>query len=294
MVKVGDVVISQIEESVQPSFAPHELLPDCNEDALANHMHWMDPLHYDVAAGKFRTSVRSYLVKTGRHTVLIDACGGNHKNRPYFPRFHQRDHAWLERLATAGVAPEQVDFVMCTHLHADHVGWNTVLEDGRWRPTFPNAKFIAHRHELDRWNPQHASYRFSPSNEFTWEDSILPVIEAGQSVAVDDGYTLDDMLTVEPAPGHTLAHIAIRLHSQGKRAVFSGDVMHVPLQIHYPRWGTSLDDDPQLGVQSRLHLLESCVEHRTLVLPTHFVPGDGCFITRTSEGFAFEWNRSDL
>jgi glyoxylase-like metal-dependent hydrolase (beta-lactamase superfamily II) len=116
------------------------------------------------------------------------------------------------------------------------------------------------------------------------------VIEAGQSVAVEDGYELDEMLTVEPAPGHTLAHVAIRLRSKGKQALFSGDVMHVPLQVHHPHWGTSLDDDPALGVRSRLQLLESAAESRTLLLPTHFVPSQGCFIRRTSEGFAFEWN----
>lgn len=118
------------------------------------------------------------------------------------------------------------------------------------------------------------------------------MIEAGQSVAVDDGFELDEMMTVEPTPGHTLAHVAIRLRSRGKQALFSGDVMHVPLQIHYPHWGTSLDDDPALGVRSRLQLLESAAESHTLLLPTHFVPGDGCFINRSSRGFEFEWNPS--
>src|SRR5436189_1648909 len=288
---IGDAIVQPVEESVQPSFVPQQLLPECSEDAVTKHLHWMAPLHYDMGAGKFRTSVRSYLVRTGRHVVLIDCCGGNHKNRPYFPRFHRREHDWLDRLAAAGVTPEQVDYVMCTHLHADHVGWNTVLRDGRWVPTFPNAKYIAHRDELNRWNPAHAAHRFSPHNEFTWEDSILPVIEAGQSVAVDDGYSLDDMLTIEPTPGHTLAHVAIQLRSKGQQALFSGDVMHVPLQVHYPHWGTSLDDDPALGVRSRLRLLESCAEDGSLVLPTHFVPGHGCFIRRTHEGFAIGWNR---
>lgn len=290
MLSIGEATILQVEESVQASFIPNELLPDCSEEALAEHMYWMSPVHYDRSAGKFRTSVRSYVVRTGHHVVLIDCCGGNHKNRPYFPRFHQREHAWIFRLAAAGVTPEQVDYVMCTHLHADHVGWNTVLRDGRWRPTFPNAKYVAHRAEIDRWNPQLPSYRFSPYNEFTWDDSILPVIEAGQFLAVDEGYELDGMFTVEPMPGHTLAHVAIRLRSRGQQAVFSGDVMHVPLQVHYPRWGTSLDDDPVLGVRSRLDLLESAAEDQALLLPTHFVPGNGCFIRQTSQGFTLEWH----
>ena len=291
MLKIGDALIAQVEESVQPSFVPNMLFPDCTPHELSKHMHWMAPLHFDPAEGKFRTSVRSFLVKTGRHNVLIDCCGGNHKNRPYFPRFHQKQHAWIDRLTAAGVGPEQIDFVMCTHLHADHVGWNTVLQDGRWKPTFPNAKYIIHRRELARWNPADPAYRFSPHNEFTWEDSVLPVIEAGQAVAVDDGYALD-MLSVEPAPGHTLAHVAINLESRGERAIFSGDVMHVPLQIHYPHWGTSLDDDPHLGIRSRLALLEGCAETRTLMLPTHFVPNAGCFIARSSDGFAPQWNEA--
>lgn len=290
MLKIGNAIIHQVEESVQPSFVPKLLFPDSTDEALAEHLSWMAPLHYDLAEGKFRTSVRSFLVKTGRHNVLIDCCGGNHKNRPYFPRFHQREHDWLDRLAATGVAPEDIDFVMCTHLHADHVGWNTVLQDGRWKPTFPNAKYIMHRAEMDRWNPAHPQYQFYPHNEFTWEDSILPVVEAGQAVAVDDGYTLDDTLTLLPAPGHTLAHCAIYLHSHDNRAIFSGDVMHVPLQVYYPLWGTSLDDDPQLGVRSRLHLLESCAESQTLLLPTHFIPENGCFIARRGDGFAVKWN----
>jgi len=290
MLKIGDALIAAVEESVQPSFVPKLLFPDSDPEALARHMHWMAPLHYDIPEGRFRTSVRSFLVKTGRHTVLIDTCGGNHKNRPYFPRFHQREHPWLARLAAAGVTPEQVDFVMCTHLHADHVGWHTRLQDGRWMPTFPNAKYIMHRDELARWNPALPTYQFYPHNEFTWADSILPVVESGQAVAVDDGYTLDDVLTLLPTPGHTFSHCAIHLHSREQHAMFSGDVMHVPLQVYYPQWGTSLDDDPQLGIRSRLHLLESCAESRTLLLPTHFVPENGCFIARSGAGFSVQWN----
>ena len=292
MLKIGDAFVFQVEESVQPSFVPRMLFPDCTDEALQAHMHWLAPLHFDPSAGRFRTSVRTFIIKTGRHTVLVDTCGGNHKHRPYFPRFHQQQLPWLDRLEQLGVAPEQVDFVMCTHLHADHVGWNTVLRDGRWTPTFPNAKYIVHRNELDRWNPAHAAYRFSPHNEFTWEDSVLPVVEAGQAIAVDDGYTLDDILTVEPMPGHTLAHVAVRLRSRDRNAIFSGDVMHVPLQVYHPLWGTSLDDDPSLGVRSRLQLLEQCAETRTLVLPTHFVPPTGCFIARTGNGFSVEWNET--
>jgi len=137
MLKLGDALIASVEESVQPSFIPNMLFPDCTPDALSKHMRWMAPLHFDPAEGKVSHLGALVPGQTGRHNILIDCCGGNHKNRPYFPRFHHKQHDWIDRLTAAGVEPEQVDFVMCTHLHADHVGWNTVLRDGRWQPTFP-------------------------------------------------------------------------------------------------------------------------------------------------------------
>jgi len=290
VLRFGDISVAAVEESVQASFTPAALFLDFDPQAIDRHLSWMAPLHFDPAEGRFRTSVRTFVVKTPRSTILIDTCGGNDKHRPFFPRFHQQRRPWLARLREAGVAPEQVDFVMCTHLHADHVGWNTVLADGRWTPTFPNAKYVFHRAEMERWNPTHPSFRFAPHNEFAWEDSVLPVIAAGQAVAIEDGHVLDHALTVEATPGHTLGHVAIRLRAGERQAIFSGDVMHVPLQIHYPGWGITLDDDPQQGVRSRLQLLAQCADARTLVLPTHFVPASGCFIVRAAGGFAPEWN----
>jgi glyoxylase-like metal-dependent hydrolase (beta-lactamase superfamily II) len=289
---VGSTVIHRIEETVQLSFKPDVLFPDFDPDAITRHADWLVPDHFDAGEGRFRTSVHSFLIKTGRSNILIDTCGGNHKHRPYFPRFHQREWPWLDRLREAGVAPEEVHFVLCTHLHLDHVGWHTMLEDGRWVPTFPNAKYLFHRLELERWNPQHPSFTFAPHNEFVWEDSVAPVLAAGQAVIVEDGYVVDDVLTLEPAPGHTLGHVRIRLSNGGAEAIFSGDVMHVPLQVYYPRWHTSLDDDPALGIVSRNHLLETCVDRDALLLPTHFLAPHCCRIRNDRGGFAIEWQRT--
>jgi glyoxylase-like metal-dependent hydrolase (beta-lactamase superfamily II) len=286
---VGRAVVHRIEETVQLSFKPEVLFPTHDPEAIARHAHWMVPDHFDAAEGRFRTSVHAFLVKTGRHNVLIDTCGGNHKNRPYLPRFHQRDWPWLDRLRAAGVAPEQVDFVMCTHLHLDHVGWHTMLKDGRWVPTFPNAKYLFHRVELERWDNTRPGYKPHPLNEFVWDDSVAPVLAAGLGVTIDDGYQLDDMLTVEPAPGHTLGHVRIRLASAGAEAMFSGDLMHMPLQVYYPRWHTCIDDDPAQGIVSRIRLLEDCIERDALLLPTHFVAPHGCRIRKGADGFALEW-----
>jgi glyoxylase-like metal-dependent hydrolase (beta-lactamase superfamily II) len=286
---IGGTEVVRVEESVQTSFKPETLFPAFTREALAEHKAWMVPEFFDLAEDRFRTSVHTFVVRTRHHTILIDTCGGNHKNRPYLPRFHEKGHPWLERLKAAGVAPGEVDFVMCTHLHLDHVGWNTQLVDGRWVPTFPNAKYLFHRKELDRWNPQHPTYTFSPLNEFVWEDSVAPVIAAGQAQVIDDGYTLDDTLTVEPAPGHTLGHVRIRLRDGGAQAIFSGDLMHVPLQVYYPHWHTCLDDAPEAGVESRIALLETCVETNALLLPTHFASPHCCRIACRTAGFSIDW-----
>jgi glyoxylase-like metal-dependent hydrolase (beta-lactamase superfamily II) len=286
---IGDTEVRRVEESVRTSFSPEVLFPAFTREALAEHAAWLAPEFFDVAEDKFRTSVHTFVVRTRRHTILIDTCGGNHKHRPYLPRFHEAAHPWLERLKEAGVTPEEVDFVMCTHLHLDHVGWNTRKVDGRWLPTFPNAKYLFHRKELDRWNPGHPSYTSSPLNAYVWEDSVAPVIAAGQAVAIDDGYTLDDVLTVEPAPGHTLGHVRIRLRDSGAEAIFSGDLMHVPLQVYYPHWHTCLDDAPEAGVTSRIALLETCVETNALLLPTHFAAPHCCRIAQGPKGFAIAW-----
>ncbi|MCW5770319.1 MAG: MBL fold metallo-hydrolase [Rhodospirillaceae bacterium] len=287
---IGDVTVQRIEETVQLSFKPEVLFPNFDPDSLRRHAHWLAPAHFDPDEGRFRTSVHSFLVRTGRHNILIDTCGGNHKHRPYLLRFHQREWPWLDRLAAAGVASEQIDYVMCTHLHLDHVGWNTRLVDGRWVPTFPNAKYLFHRIELDRWNPAHPSFTPAALNQFIWEDSVAPVVAAGQAVAIDDGYELDGMLRVEAAPGHTLGHVRIALASRNGRAMFSGDLMHVPLQVYYPDWYTCLDDDPQRGIASRRKLLEDCADRHALLLPTHFVAPHCCRITRDGDGFGIEWN----
>jgi len=285
----GGTVVRRVEESVRTSFKPEDLFPGFEREALREHAGWLVPEFFDAAEDRFRTSVHTFVVRTRRHTILIDTCGGNHKNRPYLPRFHQASGPWLERLQAAGVAPEEVDFVMCTHLHLDHVGWNTRLVNGRWVPTFPNAKYLFHRKELDRWNPQHPTWTYAAHNDFVWEDSVAPVVASGQAVVIDDGYTLDETLTVEPAPGHTLGHVRIRLRDAGEQAIFSGDLMHVPLQVYYPGWHTCLDDAPQAGVQSRIALLETCVETNALLLPTHFAAPHCCRIAGNTSGFSINW-----
>jgi glyoxylase-like metal-dependent hydrolase (beta-lactamase superfamily II) len=161
----------------------------------------------------------------------LDSCASNHKHRPGFPRFHQLDIPFLHRLRAAGVQPEEVDAVLCTHLHSDHVGWNTMLVDGRWVPTFPNAKYLFSRIENEIGDPhRNPAAEADIQRGFAYCDSVLPVIEAGQAVLVDGEHAIDDSLTIVPAPGHTRGHVALWLANTSGRALFSGDVMHHALQ----------------------------------------------------------------
>src|SRR5262245_12526418 len=174
---------------------------------LAQHLDWLVPHHYSPGHDRLITSIHSWLIRTDRHTILLDSCAGNHKDRPGFSRFHQLDTPFLQRLRAAGVPPEEIDIVLCTHLHADHVGWNTMLVDGRWVPTFPNAKYLFSRTENEIGDPaRNPAADIDLQRGDAYRDSVLPVIEAGQAVLVDGDHAIEDGLTIVPAPGHARPH----------------------------------------------------------------------------------------
>lgn len=240
--QLGDARVLRVEDYLGLGFEPKVMFPAFEPEMWQAERDWLVPTYFSPEENKLRTSIHSWVVRTGRHVVLIDSCIGNQKQRR-IPRFHMRNEPWLERLREVGVAPEEVDFVMCTHLHADHVGWNTRLENGRWVPTFPNARYLFGRTEFQRWDLRSPNYDGPAHNDFVFEDSILPVAEAGQMVLIDDGHTVDDMLVVEPAPGHTPGHVQIRIRSRGREGIFSGDIIHHPVQVPFPKLCSMFDDD---------------------------------------------------
>ncbi len=287
--RLGATHITRIEDNLGPALEAKVMFPAFREEIWEAERGWLVPTYFTADGLRLRTSIHSWLVRTGRHTVLIDTCIGNGKNRPHSPHFHLRDVPWLERLRAAGAAPEDIDFVLCTHLHADHVGWNTRLDNGRWVPTFPNARYLFGRAEFERWDTRRADHRPTAFNKNVFDDSILPIANAGQMVLVDDGHTLDDAFAVEAAPGHTAGHARIRLRTGGGEAMFSGDVLHHPLQVLYPDLCSSFDDDQAVALASRRRLLADCVDHDIVVLPTHFAEPHGCRIVSGSRGYAIRW-----
>lgn len=285
---VGRIIVTRIEEQIGfASFAPDEFLPGLDRDLLARHRAWLVPDHYSPRHDRFVTSVHSWLVRTGRHTILVDCCAGNHKERPEMRRFHRLATPFLERLRAAGARPEDIDIVLCTHLHSDHVGWNTMLRGGRWVPTFPNAKYLFSRTENDCGDPsRNPAADADPQRGRAYRDSVLPVIETGQAVLLDGTHVIDDSMLVEPAPGHTPGHVTLSLADGDGRAILCGDAIHHPLQIYAPQLSSRFCEMPDMARTTRLKLLERCADTRTLLFPVHFGAPHVAAIERAGPAFS--------
>jgi glyoxylase-like metal-dependent hydrolase (beta-lactamase superfamily II) len=206
---------------------------------------------------------------------------GCDKSYESFMPWHKRsDRIWLTRLKAAGVGPEDIDYVFCTHLHADHCGWNTQLRDGRWVPTFPNAKYILARREVEH-------VQTVPSRQY--HESVLPVIEAGQAELVDTDFALDDQVWLEPTPGHTPGHVAVGLASNGHEAVMCGDLIHCPIQCLYPAWRFWIDSDQGQGIDTRRDFLEANCERGRLVMTAHFPSPSMGHVLADGDAFRFRF-----
>jgi glyoxylase-like metal-dependent hydrolase (beta-lactamase superfamily II) len=283
---VGEAELLRIDEMVDMSWKPESFFRNFDADVIDAQLDWLVPGHYRKNQGCLVMSVHSWVVRTERHTVLIDSCIGNQKDRMPRASWHNLDTPFLHRLRNACVDPQEVDYVMCTHMHADHVGWNTMLKNGSWIPTFPNARYVFGRAEYEHWLKYPSR---SPIHRNAFNDSVLPVVAAGQAELVDDGYQLDDNFVVELAPGHTPGNVIIRLSSKQSLAIFAGDVVHHPLQIYHPEWSTIGCLDPEESVATRRQTLESCCEQSALLVPAHFAAPHAGYVRDSGVGFEFEW-----
>src|SRR5262252_1051970 len=267
---IGDATVTRLEEQVGfASLPPEKFLDGFDRDLLAWHLDWLVPHHYSPQDDRLITSIHSWLIRTGRHTILLDSCAGNHKSRPGFARFHQLDIPFLQRLRAAGVEPEEIDVVLCTHLHADHVGWNTRLKDGRWVPTFPNARYVFSKPDFDYFHKLDADPKDGPAELGTFRECVLPVVEAGRADLVTGPHRLNEHLEILPAPGHSPGHFFFKLESGGQQAAFIGDVFHHLLQVYYPHWNFPKNSDAEQARVSRRKVLELCASSGALTLPGH-------------------------
>ena len=276
--RIGEIEVWRILEIHGPFLTPEELFPAAGED-VAQKIEALVPGQICPSSGRLILPVQGFLLKTPSHNILVDSCVGNHKTVPRLPDWHQRsDGRFMAALAAAGLTPEDVDYVLCTHLHTDHVGWNTKLEDGRWVPTFANARYLMPSED-------EAHYRANPTDSFT--QSVSPVIEAGQAELVTAGHMLGDDVTLIPTPGHTPGHVSVLLKSGGSEGLITGDALHTSAQCQYPDWHFTFDLDAEMAVTSRRRLLENAAETRCKVLGSHFaLPSIGRV---HADGDVFRW-----
>ena len=281
---VGDMTIHRVIEQEMPFFHPLEFLPDMTQDQLEENRHWLEPTLIDPATGHIKLCIQSYIVRTPQHTILVDSCVGNDKERTTRPFWHMKtDDSYMRSLAAAGIGVDDIDFVMCTHLHVDHVGWNTRLENGRWVPTFPNARYIFSQREFDYWSEQH---RATPVACIA--DSVLPIVEAKRADFVRSDHALNDYVRLEPTPGHTPDHFCVRLGKTGREAVVTGDMIHTPIQARYPDLSTRVDFDKKQAAASRRTFLERYCDTDTLICTAHFPSPSVGHFTRWGDGFRFK------
>ena len=266
---IGDVTITSIIERDGPWRAPGQMFPNAPAEQIEATLRELEPETYDVASGKMVITYQTSVVRTPRHTILVDTCTGEDTGYPAPMDFPKQP--WLDGLKAEGLSFDDIDYVMCTHLHIDHSGWNTVLRDGRWVPTFPRAKYVFHKREYAAWEASTKAGETRPGgggSVFTM--NCEPVVAAGQALLVDDDFSLDDCITIEPTPGHTPCHCCVHINSGGQHAVITGDLMHHALQIHRPSWSTMFCWDPIEAADSRTRFLASVADTDTKLLPIHF------------------------
>ncbi len=286
--KIGDISIDvAVEMALDDGFPAKVLMPSFDESLLEQHRELLVPFCFMPATGDLKFSIHSWVVRVGKEAILIDTCNGNDKERPNFELAHRLNLPYLEKLAALGIAPEDVTMVMCTHLHVDHCGWNTRLKNGKWVPTFPNARYVFSKAEFEQWDPRRHPPVDGDINLGVFEDSVLPVVEAGLADIVDGDCDLNERMRLELAPGHTPGSMVMKLESKGQRAMFAGDTLHSPVQVLRPDWSSGFCLDPVQSAQTRRKLVEYCADYDALLMPAHFPPPHAVRVRRKGDWFTF-------
>ena len=273
--KIGDVEIARIVE-VNDHTDPFSMLSEdlTAEDAL--QYDWLQP-HFITPDGRMKISFQCFVLSSGKDRVMIDTCIGNGRERE-FDVFTNLRTSFLEDLTVAGFPRESITKVLCTHLHFDHVGWNTMRKDGKWVPTFPNARYLFGRQEYEHWKMLERTHGYHDLRHMT--DSIGPVVDAGLVDLIEPTDKVTDEVSLISTPGHTPGHVSVLIKSKGEEAIITGDMMHHPIQFAECDRVANFDMDPAQGVQTRRALIERVADKKVLVIGTHFChPSSGYVVS---------------
>ena len=288
--RVGAVRVHNVEEW-QGTFPipPSAFFQGYDEAAFRELAPPLTPAYYRDDADCLYAFLQSWLLEVDGLKVLYDTGAGNAKDRPGIPLFGGLDTPFLTHLAAAGFAPDDIDLVICSHLHIDHVGWNTQLHAARWVPTFSRARYLFSAIDRDYWDPQGQGPRPTPGGAYVntnvFEDSVQPLLDAGVVELVHPGHRVSESITLQLGPGHTPGHLVMDVRSQGDSALFVGDILHHPAQVFHPEWNSPFCEDQAQARITRRNVLAEAADRGALLVPAHFGGLHCCRVRRRGDAF---------
>ncbi|GAA0977774.1 MBL fold metallo-hydrolase [Nocardiopsis tropica] len=289
-ITLGNVTIDRVREYYGTvDMTTDAFFPETPKEAWNDGASWLDPHFLDSGTNTVNSAIQTWLLRSEGRTILVDTGVGNHKERPYSPVWSRLETDFLANLARAGVEPEDVDIVINTHLHVDHVGWNTYLDGRNWVPTFPNATYLMPKDDFDFWNPENGHEpNLGRGNQNVFEDSVAPVHRAGRTLLWENSHRIDAGLSLEAAPGHTPGSSVLTLTSGTDRAVFVGDMLHSPVQILEPDSNSCFCEDPAGARATRRKVLGWAADNNALVIPAHLGGHGAAEVSRAGDKFAIK------
>ena len=277
--RIGDVTITRVVE-LTSSTVGNYILPQATEDRISA-IDWIGPFVDDDH--QLVLSFHSLVIETEDQILIVDTCIGNDKERTY-PKWNRMQSSYLQDLAAAGFETDNIETVLCTHMHVDHVGWNTRYLDGKWQATFPNARYLYAEDEWRHWQNENQA-EYGP----VIDDSVRPIFDAGLADLVSSDHRVTSDVRLESTPGHTPGHVSVHITSRGEEAVITGDMVHHPCQIAYPEWSTTADVDPDMAAVTRARFLDSYADRPVLVIGTHFAGPTAGKLVRDGDSYRLDY-----
>ena len=278
---IGRVTVTKVTE-MEVTGGSRFLLPQATREAILP-IAWLRP-HFADAEGRLRMSIHAFVVETPTRRIVVDTCLGNDKQGRRIPGWNNLALPFLSDLAAAGYARESIDIVLCTHLHVDHVGWNTMKQGDRWVPTFPNARYLFGRAEYAHWTGPHDR----DDIRTVFADSVQPILDAGLADLIDPDHRIGEEISLIPTPGHTPGHVSLRIVSDGAEGLITGDFLHHPCQIAHPDWASTADWDAAAANATRRRMYAALADRPVLILGTHFAGATAGHLVSDGDGWRLQ------